>query len=224
MLDIIQVNYKYTRNAFMANKFLNEIQQHDLIACDFEVAIKYTEAELQAFKNELATDPPKLRRIELESKLAATALDHASHCRITHCSIATNDHTAYVFIIDNQKLQDLILNFLVTTQIKQVWHRASFDFRHIYYNTGRIPINYEDTQIFAKCILNHVDTYKANTGLKELVQCYGQWGISSDNFTVDRMYDEHVIKYAATDACATYYLYEAILQHCEQANDITIPS
>ena len=124
MLDTIQVNYQYTRNAFMASKLLNEIQQHDLIACDFEVAIKYTEVELQAFKDELATNPSKLRRIELESKLAATALDHASHCRITHCSIATNDHTAYVFIIDNQKLLNLVLNFLVTTTIKQVWHNA----------------------------------------------------------------------------------------------------
>ena len=124
MLDTIQVNYKHTRNAFMANKFLNEIQQHDLIACDLEISVKYSPAELQAFKDELATDPPKLRRIELESKLAATALDHASHCRITHCSIATNDHTAYVFIIDNQKLLDLVLNFLVTTTIKQVWHNA----------------------------------------------------------------------------------------------------
>ena len=124
MLDTIQVNYQHTRNAFIASKFLDEIQQHELIACDFEVAIKYSPAELQAFRDELATDPPKLRRIELESKLAATALDHASHCRITHCSIATNDHTAYVFIIDNQKLLDLVLNFLVTTTIKQVWHNA----------------------------------------------------------------------------------------------------
>ena len=124
MLDTIQVNYKHTRNAFIASKFLAEIQQHELIACDFEVAIKYSPAELQAFRDELATDPPKLRRIELESKLAATALDHASHCTITHCSIAINDHTAYVFVIDNTKLLDLVLNFLVTTTQKQVWHNA----------------------------------------------------------------------------------------------------
>lgn len=102
---------------------------------------------------------------------------------------------------------------LRAVELRLLLNISSFDFRHIYYHTGRMPINYEDTQIFAKCLLNHVDTYKANTGLKELVTCYGQWGISSDNFTVDRMYDEHVIKYAATDACSTYWLWNSIQEY-----------
>jgi len=89
--------------------------------------------------------------------------------------------------------------------------QASFDFKHIHYYTGRMPLNYEDTQIRAKCLINHVDTWKANTGLKQLAgHIYGDWGISSDNFTIDQMHEDHVIKYACIDACATYWLYNAI--------------
>ena len=41
-LQPIKVTYKSTRNAYTANKYLQEIMQHDTFAADFEVAIKYT--------------------------------------------------------------------------------------------------------------------------------------------------------------------------------------
>ena len=215
-LSTMQVSYKSTRNAYTASKFLDEIRQYPIIACDFEVAVKFTPAELQSMRDELATDPPKLRRIQLEAALAATALDHPSYCTLTHCSIAISDHEAYVFILDNRSITNLILQFLVTTTQKQVWHNASFDFKHVYYHTSKFPLDYEDSQIFAKTLVNHVDTYKANTGLKELAgSAYGAWGISSDNFSLDAMYDEHVLRYSATDACATMWVWNGLLNYCK---------
>ena len=93
----------------------------------------------------------------------------------------------------------------------------SYDFRHLYYHTGKFPTNYEDTQLLAKSIINHVDTFKARTGLKELAgRWYGDWGISSDNFTLDQMYEPHVIRYAAIDACATYQLWNYINEQCDK--------
>ena len=92
----------------------------------------------------------------------------------------------------------------------------SYDFKHIYYYTKRFPINYEDTQILAKTLINHVNTFKAKTGLKELAgHMYGSWGISSDNFDLSRMYDEHVLKYAAIDSCATLWLWNYINSECD---------
>ena len=217
MQQPIQVNYKSTTNVYTANKYLQEISKYDLFAADFEVAIRYTKQELVAFTKELSQSLPKRRKIELESKLAATALDHPSHTVLTHCSIAISDNEAYVFILDNKKITDRILNFLINTPIKQIWHNASFDFRQIQYRTGKFPILYEDTQIYAKTILNHVETWKANTGLKELAgHKYGAWGISADNFTKEQMYEEHVLKYAATDSCATYWLYNSINNYVKE--------
>ena len=217
MQQPIQVNYKSTTNVYTANKYLQEISQYDLFAADFEVAVRYTKQELASFTEELSQSPPKRRKIELESKLAATALDHPSYTVLTHCSIAISNNEAYVFILDNKKITDRILNFLVTIKKRQIWHNASYDFRQIHYRTGKFPILYEDTQIYAKTILNHVETWKANTGLKELAgHKYGAWGISADNFTKEQMYEEHVLKYAATDACATYWLYNSINNYVKE--------
>lgn len=217
----ISVNYRSTSNVYDANQFLREIAQYPLFAADFEVAVKYTSDQLQSFRDELALDPTKKRRIKLESYLNATALGHPSHCTITHCSIAISESDSFVFILDNPRITSRVLNFLVTTQQRQIWHNASYDFRHLHFHTGRMPILYEDTQIFAKTILNHVENHKANTGLKELAgHWYGSWGIDDSNFTLDHMYDEKMLKYAATDACATFKLYHSILRHVESANEI----
>lgn len=213
----IKVTYESTNNVLQANRFLQEISNHQQFAADFEVAVKYSDQELKSFEQELKSNPSKRRRIELESKLKATALDHPSHTQLTHCSIATNDHEGYVFILDNSKITNRILKFLVSTPIRQIWHNCSFDFKHIYYYTKKMPILYEDTQIRAKSILNHVEINKATTGLKELAGAqYGSWSISEDNFTLEQMYDPKMLLYAATDACATYWLWESINRHVKE--------
>lgn len=109
--------------------------------------------------------------------------------------------------------------FRVSTTQQQIWHNASFDFRHLYYHTGKMPLNYEDTQLLAKTILNHVEVHKAQTGLKQLAgHKYGAWGLSEDNFTLEHMYDERMLLYAATDSCATYWLWESINRHIKETN------
>ena len=80
-----------------------------------------------------------------------------------------------------------------------------------------MPLNYEDTALRAKCILNHVETHQAKVGLKQLAGArYGAWAISPDHFTVDQMYDEKILLYAATDAAATYWLYQSINRYIDQ--------
>jgi hypothetical protein len=133
---------------------------------------------------------------------------------LTHCSIAISESESFVFILDNARIRDRILQFLVTTTQKQIWHNASYDFRQIYHHTKKMPINYEDTQIFAKTILNHVEVHQANTGLKQLAgAAYGAWGISEDNFTIEHMYNPTMLLYSATDPCATLWLWNSINRH-----------
>lgn len=106
-----------------------------------------------------------------------------------------------------------MFKFLTETTSTQIWHNASFDFKHIFYNTGKLPKNYIDTQLLAKCILNDADSFKDRTGLKDLMAyAYGDWAISKENFTLEEMYDENMIRYAATDSPATYRLYQDILK------------
>ena len=211
MIQPIKVIYQSTNNVYQANQFLLALKQRQLLACDFEAAVKYSAEEREAMQAELDSEPTRLRAIDLQASLAATALDHPSRVQLTHLSVAWSPSEAYVFILDNPKITKLVLQFLVTTPIRQIWHNATFDFKHIYYHTKRMPINYEDTQILAKTILNHVDTSKAKTGLKELAgKWYGAWGISADYFDLTEMYNPDVLLYAATDSCATFKLWESI--------------
>jgi len=224
MLETIKVSYDSTNKAIVANRKLREIAKHSMIACDFEVAVKYSQDELDRFKE--ITEDPKityLGRKRALAKLKATALDHASHCTITHLSIAWSDRDSYVFILDNPEITNRVLAFLTTTTQLQIWQNASYDFRHIIYRTGLVPKNYTDTAIYAKTLVNHVDIQKATVGLKELAgHVYGAWGISEDNFTIEQMYEEHMLKYAATDACATYWIFERLVEN--EAGDCDTPT
>ena len=217
MHNIIKVSYSTTRNPLQASRMLQQLANYPTIAADFEVAVRYTKADLEAFRARLLQDPPKAERILLESKLAATALGHPSHCTLTHFSVAWSESDAYVFILDNKAITNLVLNFLVTTPQRQVWHNLGYDGRFIQHFTGKFPQLYEDTQILAKTLLNHTNPMQAQTGLKHLAgHVYGSWGISEDNFSLSTMYDEHLLQYAATDSCATFWLWNYLNNQCDK--------
>ena len=155
----------------------------------------------------------------LKQQIDSSGLSHPSLVRITHFSLAVSETEAYVVIITNPRIQAILLNWLVTTHITQIWHNLSFDGRLIYYHTRKFPPNYEDTQVLAKTILNHVNNQKSLTGLKHLMGYkYGSWAVSEDNFNQAQMFEEHVLHYAAIDACSTYALWNEIQQSLTQAS------
>lgn len=221
MFESIQVSYKSTNRAYEANRFLQEIRQYDTIGCDLEVASKYTPSQLEECKLVLEDpDYTKADKIKAQSILNVDGLSHPAHTTVTHGIIGVSETESYVFILDNDRITNLFFNYLVETNQTQIWHNAGFDFKHVLYHTGRFPKHYEDTQILAKCLLNHVNTFKAKTGLKELAgHIYGEWGISSDNFSIEQMYEDKVIKYAATDAASVLWLWNYINTECDSIDE-----
>jgi DNA polymerase I-like protein with 3'-5' exonuclease and polymerase domains len=211
----IKVTHKSTSNAFIAKQWLDSLP--DLFAADFETAVRYRPEEQTAYLEQSKDlTLPIQQRAELISKGEATALDHPSHCTITHFSAAWSDHEGFVIVMDNDAVARVVLRFLVTTKKTQIWHNLSYDAKHIMYHTGQFPLVYEDTQILSKTLLNHVDVHKASTGLKELAgHKYGEWAVSSDYFTLDNIHNPKLIKYAAIDACATYWLWNEIQSQIE---------
>ena len=215
MYQPINVTYEAVTSLYRANQILQSLDV-PLIACDFETAITLTASERAELEALLLTDIPKLERIRINAQLSATALDHPSYSTITHFQLAHSDNFAYVFIINSPQMLKRITTWLVTTSIKQVWHNASYDFQRLYYYTNKFPLNYEDTALLAKCILNHVNTNLATVGLKELAgKWYGAWSVSPDNFDLSQQYDDKLLLYSATDACATYKLWHSIQSHLD---------
>lgn len=221
MLSSIKVNYKATSNLEEATQWLEDIKVHPVIACDFEVSTKYTPEDLESFKEVVENlDLPKLTRMEARAKLESDALSHPSHTMLTHLSIAWSESDSIVLILDSDDIIKLALHFLLETPQKQVWHNATYDFKHLYHYTHEFPQNYEDTAILAKTILNHVEISKATVGLKELAgPAYGAWGISEDCFHYSQMYEPKVLHYAATDSCATVWIWNRMQEHLKESNN-----
>lgn len=206
----IVVNYEYTNNLYKAKQWLSNLP--DLFAADFEAASKYTKAQKELIK--LRLDKYKLpfekERILLQ-QLTSDGLSHPSLTVITHLSVGWSDRDSKVIVCDTERIRMLVLDFLISTDKMQLWHNCIFDFKHIFYHTGVLPQNYTDTQLLAKALLNDADSFKDRTSLKELMgYAYGAWGISKDDFTLEEMWTEDMLKYAATDSPATYKLYEDI--------------
>lgn len=217
LTQTVEVSYQSTSNPLIANQWLTSITA-PIIACDFETASRYTDSDKEELKALLST----LQEGSLDyhlvcQQIASDGLSHPSLSRLTHFSLAISESFAYVFIIDSQRMHDLILSWLTRTPITQVWHNASFDFRHIYYHTNKFPINYQDSQVLSKTILNHVNNQRSQTGLKHLMGYkYGGWAISADNFHLSQMYEPHVLHYAATDACATFALWQELQDYIKE--------
>ena len=209
LIESAAVIHQQTNDAKEALEWLTSLTV-PIIACDFEAASRYTDEEKEEFKAQLET-ASRLDKHILQQRIDSSGLSHPSLSRLTHMSLAYSETEAYVFIFDNQEIQDAVLNWVVTTPIKQVWHNLCFDGKHILNNTGKLPIDYEDSQILAKTLLNHVDNSKSATGLKHLMGYkFGSWAVSSDNFTLVNMYSPELIHYAAIDACATLTLWNEI--------------
>lgn len=212
----IKVTWEATDNLYKANKWLNDLAP--LAAYDFEVGSAYNDKQKKLIKYKLDNYSMSFEdRRQLLQNLESDGLSHPSLTVITHLSIANSDHEGKVIICSSNAIRKLILNYLVTTDKLQLWHNIGYDGRIIYYHTGKLPKRYIDTQLLAKTILNDANPARDNTGLKTLMSyCYGAWSIAKDNlFNQENMWDTRMLEYAATDACATYKLYQDII------NDIT---
>jgi DNA polymerase I-like protein with 3'-5' exonuclease and polymerase domains len=134
-----------------------------------------------------------------------------------------------VIVFKDKEVQDYVLNWLVTTDVKQVYHNALFDVSHILYHTKKMPKYIEDTQLLAKVYKNHVNPEKRKTGLKILAKdLYQDWAedkssfdlyVDSSNYKNENMryygssknisqYNLPLIYYSAVDSAATYAVYQ----------------
>lgn len=209
LLESAVVTFQSTTSATEAQTWLNSLTV-STVACDFESASRYTEAEKAEFTAQLETASRSEKHVLLQ-RINSDGLSHPSLSQLTHFSLAYSESEAYVFILDNPEIHSVVLDWIVTTEIKQIWHNLCFDGKHIYYNRKRLPKDYEDSQILAKTLLNHVDNTKSATGLKHLMGYkFGAWAVSSDFFSLDQMYNPDLLHYAATDSCATLTLWNEI--------------
>lgn len=201
-LGILQPLYDYTDDVNIANQWLSELTE--TTAFDFEVASMYNKTNRkEAVKSLSSID---------EYKIAyTTGLSYPSMTKLTHLGFSNKEDYGRVIILKDDEITKVVLDYLVNTDIKQIWHNATFDFRHILYYTNKLPKNYEDTRLIVKSKKNNVDQFLGSTSLKLLMKkYYGEWEKERVDFEIENMYDNTLIKYTAIDVCATYKLYKIL--------------
>jgi len=205
-----KIDWEYTDDIKKAEYWLSILPSE--FSADFETAVKFSRDEIEEFKRKANDESlPTLVRREYLAKANATPFHHPSWVKVTHISLGYAEDVAKVIILKDKEITELVMDFLVSTDKRQIWHNAPYDFRFIYYHTGKFPRVYEDTNQLAKSLTNHVDRLKGKTGLKDLMGYkYGKWAIAKDSFTIENMYDKQLLEYAAIDACATMGLWNEL--------------
>lgn len=212
-----ELNWKATNDFDEASDWLANLPDSPL-AMDFEIASRWTASEKEQFKS-VVKFASKWQRIKLQQKIDSDGLSHPALTYPTHFSCAWSETDAIVIILDTDEIRQAVLNWIANDHRMQIWHNFSFDGKVIYYHTGKFPAHYEDTQILAKTLLNHVDNFKSRTGLKELMNwAYGDWALVELDFNLENMYDERMLKYAAIDSMATMALYNDIQRDLQGGN------
>ena len=143
---------------------------------------------------------------------------------LTMVTIGWNLTKSIVIVFKNIELRDFVLNWLVNTELRQVYHNSLFDVRFIHYYTGKCPKNIEDSQLLAGVYHNHVNPDKRKVGLKRLAKYpYLDWADDKSSFELyvdssdyvnpnlhyvghnptPQIYNLPLIYYCGIDSCAT---------------------
>lgn len=220
MLDErIEVKYEVYSTMYRVQQVLETLPY--LISLDFEVRPILTNADIKEAKDLLKEEALMSHEDTILCKQVANSsgLSYPSLTKVTHVNIGLSRDTAIVIVVDDDRLRNYLMNWFVTTDRHIIFHNALFDAKLIYYTTGKLPKKYDDTQLLARCLINHTQDWMCKTGLKELMSSYydRKWGlIEKEDYFNEDLKNEDFIRYCSIDAAGTYFLYEQLQ---EEIND-----
>jgi len=137
--------------------------------------------DLATAKKWLATYDAKFLIVACDFE--ATDLTIPQFNPLTMLSISWSYNKSTVIVFKTKEIEKYVLNWLVTTKVKQVWHNFLYDGRLINYHTGKLPHDVEDSQLLAAVYNNYINPIKRKSGLKELAgTLYGDWASAKTSF------------------------------------------
>ncbi len=144
---------------------------------------------------------------------SSSGLSFPAITRATHFIFGESRSKAHVIVCDTEEKEIMMWNLVAKYEGLLLVHNALYDLKIMYHKIGMLPKNYVDTSLMVKCLINHVNIWKAKVGLKEIMGDYyiARWALMND-YEPDNLHEPSFIEYSGIDGCATYYLYE-ILQH-----------
>lgn len=143
----------------------------------------------------------------------SSGLSFPSIVKTTHFIFGESRCKAHVVVISSDRDEMFMWDLISKFKGKFLVHNSLFDLKIMYQRTGKLPENFVDTALIVKCFINHVNIWKAKTGLKVLMAEYysPKWVLMND-YEPKNLKDKNFIQYAGIDGAATFHLYELILE------------
>ena len=218
MNNFIKVTYDTLVSKADIQAFLRTVNRKPLLAFDIEARSIYTPKDRdeakELLKTNLAGDYRQLCHVVAES----SGLSYPEIIKTTHFVFSESESHSTLLVTDDPNMELCIWYSLANYRGKLLIHNPCFDLKVMYQRTGMLPRDFEDTQAMAKCLTNHVDIWKAKTGLKELMAAYYHpgWGMVED-YEPEDLLDPKFLLYSATDGAATYKLHKMCLGYFDES-------
>ena len=214
---INKVNYTLYSSVYSIRKKLPSVFKKPVLSFDVETRSVYDKNLRQEAKAYLKEDNP-VDDLYKQAKLveASSGLSYPSIIKTTHFIFGESRDTSHVVVCDNDDLELEIWQMVAEYKGVFLVHNSLFDLKILYQRTKKLPLKFIDTALIVKCYINHVDIWKAKTGLKELMGDYynPKW-VLTDDYEPKNLKDPKFIMYAATDGAATFYLWEIIQEELD---------
>ena len=210
---LITVDHTVYSSEYSIRKYLPELLKRcPILAFDVECRSVYNKEERDEAKAYLKGSTPadpyyRQARVVAES----SGLSYPTITKTTHFIFAESKEKVYTIICRTAEMEILIWDLVVNYLGIYLVHNALFDLKICYERTGRLPVNYIDTSLMVKTMINHVDIWKAKVGLKELVgEYYPPSWVMHNDYEPEDYKNPAFIKYCGYDGSGTFLLYELI--------------
>ena len=137
-----------------------------------------------------------------------SGLSYPELIKVTHFVFGISESESVIIICNDTITELKVWNWLSKFKGKLLIHNTLYDLKIMHNRIGVVPEDYEDTQLLAKCLINHALAWKAKVGLKELMaDDYDPGWTLIDDYEPEDLKDPRFLRYAAIDGAATFKLW-----------------
>lgn len=209
----IGVTYQVYSTPWAIQNKLHDLLDSPILSFDVETKGLYSKLQRKEAMNLIEQDLSIDNHRMLSVIANNSGLSFPSLVETTHFIFGFNKSCSVVLVPENAHIELLIWNWLKTYPGKLLIHNTLFDLKLMYHRTRSLPIDYEDTALMLKTLINNSDSWKAKVGLKEQMGSYyaPSWAMY-DEYEPEDNKNPKFLEYAAIDGAATFYLYELMME------------
>ena len=214
MNEFIKVDYEVHATQFSIMKALDKLSTKPILSYDCETQSQYSLEERAEAKDllknhidELTSEDRKLCKLVSKS----SGLSHPKITKVTHFIFGLSEDYSVILIAYTPTVENLICEWVANYKNKLVVHNSLFDLKIVHYHTNGFPIDIEDTQLLARCLINHTKDWECKTGLKHLMSEYydPRWK-EIESYDIQDYKNEAFLRYSAIDGAATFKLWNML--------------